>query len=339
MDESYKYIFGPVLSGRLGRSLGLDLLGGRICSMNCVYCESGPLATLTLKRAPYVPAAALLDELARWEAARAAKGEARPDVITLGGLGEPTLNSDLPRIIAGVRRIAPGVPVAVLTNASLMTDETVRGELLASDIVLPSLDSLLGSEFAAVNRPHPGLNALDIAEGIRSFRARFAGRVWLEVLLVAGVNDSAENLDALELYCRALAPHRVDVVTLSRPGTEDEAKAVDAATLTRWRERLAATATRSEPAAQATEALAYTGEKRQGLEDGAVSGPRDTAQLRAALLASLTRRPQTAGQLAQALLVPEQSVHMALEGLLAQGEIAARQQDGATYFQARAPRP
>jgi len=337
VEQSFKYIFGPVLSGRLGRSLGLDLLGARICSMNCVYCESGPLKRLTMTRAPYVAAGDILAELEVWEAARAQKGEPLPDVVTLGGLGEPTLNSELPQIIAGVRRVLPGVPLAVLTNATLLPDPQVREELLAVDIVLPSLDSLLMSEFAEVNRPHPSLSPLDIAEGIREFRAMFAGQVWLEVLLVAGCNDSEENLALLQLYCRALLPHRVDVVTLSRPGTEPGARAVDADTLSHWRARFAEILT-DEPdvSGRAVQALAQSAEKRQEQAGATVSAPQDPAQVRAALLASLSRRPQTAGQLAQALLVSEQSVHMALEGLLAQGDLVARQQDGATYFQVRA---
>ena len=229
--RDFRYVFGPVMSGRLGRSLGLDLLGRRVCSMNCVYCESGPLQTLTLTRKPYVPADELLAELAAWEARRLARGEPRPDVVTLGGLGEPTLNSDLPAIIAGVRKILPGVPVAVLTNASLMTDPQVRRELAEADIVLPSLDSLEPGEFGRVNRPHRGVDPAAVARGILEFRGHFGGRLWLEILLVAGVNDSAENLARLTGFCRELGPDRVDVVTLTRPGTEADARAVDTATL------------------------------------------------------------------------------------------------------------
>ncbi len=99
------HVFGPVASGRLGRSLGLDLLGGRVCSMDCLYCEVGATDVHTCERAPYVPARVLLDELARWRDAEAA---IRLDHVTLGGSGEPCLNSDLARIIAGCRDILPG---------------------------------------------------------------------------------------------------------------------------------------------------------------------------------------------------------------------------------------
>lgn len=327
------------MSGRLGRSLGLDLLGRRVCSMNCVYCESGPLETLTLMRKPYVPARELLAELAAWEARRVARGEPLPDVVTLGGLGEPTLNSELPEIIDGIRGIfstgqGPGVPVAVLTNASLMTDPQVRRELAEADIVLPSLDSLEPGEFGRVNRPHRGVDPAAVARGLLEFRGHFAGRLWLEILLVAGVNDSAENLARLTGFCRELGPDRVDVVTLSRPGTEPDARAVDAATLQLWRARLEPLGMAAD--AQAGKALARGAEKGQGSARGTLPEP---AQVRAAILASLARRPQTAGQLAQALLIPEQSVHTVLDQLVAGGAIERRQDGQATFFQARAPRP
>lgn len=347
-------MFGPVLSGRLGRSLGLDLLGRRVCSMNCVYCESGPLTQLTLTRKAYVPAAALLGELARWEAARQAAGEQLPDVVSLGGLGEPTLNSDLPAIIEGVRRILPGVPVAVLTNASLMTDAAVRAELASADMVLPSLDSLVPEEFAALNRAHPGLNPRDIADGILAFHkeSRAFGKdspssrtkLFLEILLAAGVNDSERNLELLAAFCNRLQPDRVDVVTLSRPGTEACVRAVDAATLRRWRERLGGRIGLLSPPAQAEEcgnaperAQGTAGSRlaqreKNGQEQGRGLQPEE---LRARLLASLARRPQTGAQLAEALLVDQGAVSTVLAELLGAGRIAVRQQDGQDYYQAR----
>ena len=327
---AYRHVFGPVLSGRLGRSLGLDLLGARVCSMNCVYCESGPLARLTLARAPYVPAAALLDELAAWEAVRAARGEPLPDVVTLGGMGEPTLNSDMPAIIAGARRILPGVPVAVLTNASLMTDPAVRAELALADLVLPSLDALVPEEFARVNRGHPGLDPKAIAEGVLAFRQGCNTRLCLEVLLVAGVNDSARNLDLLADYCNRLQPDRVDVVTLSRPGTEAWARPVDADTLARWRARLGVFASRADGERAR---VAGRAEKRQEQRGSLSQG-----EVRARILASLARRPQTAAQLASALLAPDHVVERALSELLAQGLAEEIRPDAAgtpAYYQAR----
>jgi wyosine [tRNA(Phe)-imidazoG37] synthetase (radical SAM superfamily) len=307
----FRYIFGPVLSGRLGRSLGLDLLGRRVCSMNCVYCESGRLETLTLTRAPYVPAAELLGELDAWDKARRDRGEPLPDAATLGGLGEPTLNSDMPEIIEGIRRILPGVPVAVLTNATLMTDPAVRAELARVDMVLPSLDSLVPEEFLAVNRGYPGLDPKAIADGVLEFSRGYEGRLYLEILLAAGINDSERNLELLAGYCKRLQPDRVDVVTLSRPGTESFALPVDAAQLARWRERLCRLA-------RPGTGLAGTPEKGH-IQTGAFR----PEELETHVLASLVRRPQTAAQLAAALLAPEGQVRGVLAQLVEHGRLQA----------------
>ncbi|WP_054652447.1 radical SAM protein [Salidesulfovibrio brasiliensis] len=220
----FKFVFGPVMSGRLGRSLGLDLLGGRICSMDCVYCEVGATRQHTIQRAPYVPAEDILDELETWKD----EGHQPPDMITLGGLGEPTLNTELPYVIEEARKLFPGVPVAVLTNATLMPDPQVRSELALADVVLPSLDSLVEEECERVNRPVPGVEAATVADALEQFRSEYSGKIFLEILLVRGVNDSERNLDRLADFCRRNAFDRIDVVTLSRPGTERSAEAVDA---------------------------------------------------------------------------------------------------------------
>ncbi|MDR3639889.1 MAG: radical SAM protein [Humidesulfovibrio sp.] len=322
------YVFGPVLSGRLGRSLGLDLLGERICSMNCVYCESGQLEHLTLDRASYVSTQVLLAELRAWEADRARRGDPLPDVVTLGGRGEPTLNSDMPEIIRGARTILPGVPVAVLTNASLMTDPAVRAELAQADMVLPNMDSLVPEEFARVNRGHPSLDPTSVAEGILAFRRASRAKIFLEVLLVAGVNDSTRNLELLANYCARLRPDRVDVVTLSRPGAEIWARPVDKDVLALWRARLgplAASTSGAGPEAGADNpaGLAGRGEKRQEQSGGMT---RD--EVRASILASLSRRPQTAAQLASALFASADDVELALSELLTQGLAEKVRQDG-----------
>jgi len=309
--------------------------------MNCVYCESGALERLTLTRAPHVPAHALLAELSAWEVQRAMRGEPLPDVVTLGGLGEPTLNSDMPQIIAGVRRLLPGVPVAVLTNSSLMTDAQVRAELAQADLVLPSLDSLVPEEFARVNRGHPALDPKVIAEGVLAFRKGYGGRLCLEILLVEGVNDSARNLELLADYCKLLQPDRVDVVTLSRPGTEAFARAVSPETLARWRARLCVFGLW-----QGSAPAKLAGYEEKGQEQ---AGAIPQGELRARILASLSRRPQTAAQLASALLASDFDVERALSELLAQGLAEEVRRDGVladngqdetagqpTYFQARA---
>lgn len=311
---SYKYVFGPVASGRLGISLGLDLIGEtKTCTMDCVYCEVGPTRRMTVERAAYAPAEEILEELARWKS----ESGRTPDYVTLGGRGEPSLNSGLGRIIEGARRIFPDVPVAVLTNSSLMGDPEVRRELALADCVLPSLDSLIESEFKAVNRPHPKLNLDSVAESIKKFRKQYAGKLYLEVLLVSGINDSPGNLEKLERYVRELGPDRVDVVTMTRPGAERNASPVDKALLARWRDALHAEKTKRNTSAMRTKEIFQTD---------------DPDRIREMIFLSISRRPQTAEDLSRALAVAEDDVKRVLAELVDQGKITANRDNGGTFY-------
>lgn len=308
------YVFGPVLSSRLGRSLGLDLTGARICSMDCLYCEVGLTEKLTVERAPYVPAAKILDELSAWIATHDAS---MLDYVTLGGSGEPTLNSELGEIIDGCKRLLPSLPVAVLTNTSTMGDPAVCAALHKADVILPSLDSLVEKEFRAINRPHASVTALGTADALLAFSQQYCGKIFLEVLLCNGINDSEENCAALMQYVRVLAPTRVDVTTLSRPGASTLAQAVDNATRENWCQRM----NDSLPTPYTASAV----QPRYGKT--VASGARDDQALEEALLESLSRRPQTLAQMASALNIPLQEVEVTLTRLLAKGLVLLEGKD------------
>ncbi len=126
-----KHVFGPVPSRRLGFSLGVDLVVPKTCTLDCIYCELGPTTDRTVTRRPYVPVDGILEEL------RARLAE-HPDIdfITLSGSGEPTLNSDIGGLIEGIKAMTD-VPVAVLTNGTLLTDPDVRAALAGADVVDP----------------------------------------------------------------------------------------------------------------------------------------------------------------------------------------------------------
>ena len=254
---------------------------------------------LTLERRPWVPAGDILGELAEWKK----EGHPAPDYITLGGSGEPTLNSDMPAVIRGAREMFPDIPVAVLTNSTLMTDPAVREELALADVVLPSMDSLVSREFKRINRPHADVHPDTTARGLLDFRERFAGKIFLEVLLVEGYNDSAQNKTLLADFVRLLAPDRVDVVTMTRPGTLESAGGVSPETLAGWRAALGGEAAKS-------------GRRR---ETGLSRSTMQREQLRETVLASVRRRPQTAAHLASALGVSDRAVASVLEELVESG--------------------
>jgi wyosine [tRNA(Phe)-imidazoG37] synthetase (radical SAM superfamily) len=308
--NDYHYVFGPVTSGRLGVSLGLDLLGRTVCSYDCLYCEVGRTREKTLARAPYVDPGAVLDELARWAAANEP-----PDAVTLGGMGEPCLNSGLGALIDGARAILPHTPVAVLTNSSLLHLSDVAEELARADVVLPSMDTLVDAEFRRLNQPAEGLDLETMARALLDFGQGFSGRLFLEVLLCAGVNDSERNLALMRDFCGLLRPDRVDVVTLNRPGAYPAARAVDTATLARWRDALAAAPLPS---------TARTGQRLRHAGQGTNASK--------AVLQSLRRRPQTAPQLASSLGLEPLAVHKALESLAEAGHIQIHKSGGAEPF-------
>lgn len=326
----FTYIFGPVFSGRLGHSLGLDLLGERICSMDCLYCEVGKTDELTLDRKPYVPADYLLKELRQW---RDAHSDNLPDYVTLGGSGEPCLNSELDTIIKGCKQILPSVPVAVLTNSTLICDPDVQNALLEADAVLPSLDSLVDKEFAKLNRPCGGVSAAAIADCLIQFSKKYSGKIFLEILLSQGINDSQENLTLLKEYVTQLQPHRVDVTTLSRPGAFSLAKAVDSNARKVWQDALAECITRFD----ANGSTSHQHIAKENTQAGAEAQPvtdnppdlhdQDRLAAKQRVLESLTRRPQTPSQLAIALTLPLSIVIGVLDILENEGAIYTSEPD------------
>ena len=169
-EKDFKHVFGPVPSRRLGRSLGVDLVPFKTCSYDCIYCQLGRTTKKTIERKEYAPLGEVLDEVGRKLAETA-----RPDFITLSGSGEPTLHARLHELVAGIREMT-GIPLAVLTNGSLLWDEAVRDALAGVDLVIPSLDAGTPRAFARVNRPHHGVSFEKMLGGLIDFRARTANR-------------------------------------------------------------------------------------------------------------------------------------------------------------------
>ncbi len=273
----FNNIFGPVLSSRLGSSLGVDLLGANICSFDCLYCESGKTQLKTLRRSAYVAREKIMQELKEWFGTNSQK----PDHITLGGPGEPCLNSGLGKIISSINELRPDIPLAVLTNSSLLGDVLVRNELLNADVVLPSLDSLVEEEFIRINRPHPEVKLTDIVRGLLDFKQMFSGKIFLEVLLLPGVNDTEKNFSLLKDFRDLLRPDRVDITAMSRPGAYKTMARPTGPSLDEWRKEF-----KSLP-------VGRTGSYNKSALSKSL--------LRERIKDSIKRRPQTPQQLAAAL--------------------------------------
>jgi len=218
-----KYLFGPVYSRRLGHSLGIDLLPPKICTLNCVYCEVGPTTELTCERKEYVPTEEILKEID--QVLEQGTGGRPIDVFTLTAMGEPTLHTGIGKIIAYLKS-KTDKPVAVLTNGTLFFDPKVRAELSAADIVIPSLDAARQESFERVNQPASMVNLEQAIEGLALFRREFRGELWLEILLVRDMNDSLEDLVALQQAVRKINPARIQLNTVARPPMDDRARPV-----------------------------------------------------------------------------------------------------------------
>jgi wyosine [tRNA(Phe)-imidazoG37] synthetase (radical SAM superfamily) len=213
----YKHLFGPVPSRRLGMSLGVDLIPHKICSLNCVYCECGRTITLTTERREYVPADEVMKELADFFDTKPS-----PDYITFSGAGEPTLNSRFGEVLTFIKNHKPNIPLAVLTNGSLLNDSKVRDELMLADVVLPSLDAATEKAFRKIDRPFRQLKLSEYIQGLVDFRHIFKGKIWLEVFILPGLNDDIENLDALKIAFGQIQPDSIQLNTLDRPGAVED---------------------------------------------------------------------------------------------------------------------
>lgn len=212
------HVYGPVPSRRLGRSLGVDLVAFKTCTYDCIYCQLGRTPQTTLARRRAAPRQAIMGELK----AKLATGE-RPDWISLAGSGEPTLELDLGEIIRDIKGLTD-IPLAVLTNGSLLWQPKVREALSAADLVLPSLDAGDYASFRRINRPHPGISYARMVEGLAEFTRHFSGEVWLEVMLLGDLSGGTEEAGKIADQVRRIAPARVQLNTVCRPPAEAEAK-------------------------------------------------------------------------------------------------------------------
>ena len=216
MAQKMKSVFGPIISRRLGVSLGVDLLPFKTCSLDCVYCECGATTNLTVERGDFYPVERVLDELDAFFV----KHE-KIDYVTFSGVGEPTLHTGIGQIIRAVKAKRPEVKICLITNATLLGDPGLQKELEGIDLIMPSLDASNEEEFVRVNRPAPGVTFAGLMAALKSFRAANKVEMWLEVFIVPGVNDFPASLDRFVKCLREISPDLVQINSLDRPGTED----------------------------------------------------------------------------------------------------------------------
>ncbi|MFH1743117.1 MAG: radical SAM protein [bacterium] len=306
-ESSTDYVFGPVPSRRLGRSLGIDLVPFKTCSYNCIYCQLGRTTCLTAERKEWVPADCVLEQVKRKLA-----GQVRADVVTFSGSGEPTLHSRIGDIIRGIKAITE-IPVVVLTNSSLLWQPEVRKDIRAADIVVPSLDAGDESTFSYVNRPHPDISFNLMLEGLRAFREEYTGQFWLEVFLLRGVTAIEAEVRKMAAIVEQLHPDRLQLNSVARPPAEEFAFAV--------------------PKERMIDLAALFGQEAEVIsEDSHVFEQADFETCREDIRSLLLRRPCTIDDIAEGLGMHRDEVIKYVEELSSEGQVMQRRQDLATFY-------
>jgi len=303
---SQRRVYGPVPSRRLGLSLGVDLVPRKTCCFDCIYCQVGKTTRLTVEPEEFYPVEEVLAEV------EAALGPGpRPEVITLAGSGDPALYRPLGELIDGLHGLAD-IPVVLLTNGALLFNPQVAQAALKADILAPSLDAGDAEIFAKVNRPHASIGFADMLRGLMDACEKHKGRVRLEVMLVAGLNDSDESIQRIAGQLGPIRADFIDINTPVRPVPGGKAAPCDS-------ERL-------EVAARAFGANA-----RIIADYPRATGPR-AADAEQRILQMLSRRPCTVEDIRAALGLHPNEVIKMLDRAMKSGKVEKSDRGGKTFY-------
>ena len=237
MKESisdYKFVFGIVPSRRLGQSLGISPIPKKTCNFSCVYCQLGRTTEYTRERQMYFHVDYIIHELKEYLNTIA---PSQYDIITIVGDGEPTLYLGLGDLIKRIKKIQDK-PVAVISNGSLIANPQIRKELTMADVVLLNFDSWNEQSFRRINRPLKSIEFINRYKGYIEFRKEFSGIIYLEVMLVKGINDNIESLNKIADLIRDIHPNVVFVNVPVRPPAEQWVKIPDEKIVIKAREIL-----------------------------------------------------------------------------------------------------
>lgn len=300
------FVFGPVPSRRLGLSLGIDLIPPKTCTFDCLYCQVGRTTLKTVKAAPFVHVEVVMDEIKR------KLEKCDPDVVTLSGSGEPTLNSEIEQVIAGIKKMTEQ-KVVLLTNGSLFWKEEIRKRAMNADIVMPTLTSAFEKTFRKIHRPHPGLKLDVIIDGLKTFRSEYKGQLFLEIVLLAGINESGKEVEALKLLTDRICPDKIQLNTVVRPPADSRAMPLD-------RRRL-------------EEIRMFFGDKAEIVTSDFVTGKgKNRDSMAVSLLDMVRRRPLKPVDISNTLGLSLGEVEDLVKGLVIKGYIRKQEHSGEIYY-------
>ena len=306
--KSSKYTYGPVPSRRLGFSLGIDIIPHKNCSFDCIYCQLGKTSNKTLLRKEYTPVQDVLEEV-RY----VLKKRQHIDYLTFSGSGEPTLHNGLGYLIKELQKITK-VPIAVLTNGSLIFMPDVQKDLVNANVVLPTLCAVNQKTFSRIHRNHTNLNVTAIIDGLIRFREMCEGQIWLELMLIKGINDQPDQIKQMKLVMEKIKPDKIHLNTVVRPPSEEYAYPVTADALRRIKGVL--------------------GKRCEIIADFKmpVESPYRTEYLQN-ILSIIERRPVTVDDLVSITGLHANEILKYIERLLEQGKILLSEHEHKKYYQ------
>ncbi len=287
-----RYLYGPVPSRRLGVSLGVDLVPRKTCTYDCIYCQLGRTTNKTLKRDAYIPAQSIIREIEEF----LGHMKTPVDYITFSGSGEPTLHSQIGTIIGEIKKMT-SIPVAVITNGSLLFLAEVKRDLSQADLVIPSLDAVSKTVYETINRPEISLEIDRVIQGVVDFREQFRGQIWIEILYCRGMNDDPSEVAKMKEVLEQINPDRIQLNTVYRPPVEDYASPLAEERLREIAESFGAKASIITP---------YRGDKSLW----------GKGEVEAQIIDALNRRPLTVEDMAEMLGLHPQEVIKHLKLLL-----------------------
>ena len=223
-NTSELIVFGPIPSRRLGQSLGVNNIPPKSCTYSCIYCQVGRTQDMTVERKKFYEVSDIVREVGGKISGARNKREA-VDYLTFVPDGEPTLDINLGREIEALKTF--GIKIAVITNASLIWQRSVRDDLRAADWVSVKIDAVSEDIWHKINRPHRSLKLEDILNGILEFSDRFKGTMATETMLAEGVNDSEKEVERTADFISGLRSPKSYISIPTRPPAEKKVKPPD----------------------------------------------------------------------------------------------------------------
>jgi len=321
VTDKNKYLYGPVPSRRLGLSCGVDIAPLKVCTLDCVYCQLGKTAQTTIERKEYIPIEPVLAEL---KDALAEGMEA--DYITIAGSGEPTLNSRLGELIDGIKKLT-NIPVAILTNGTLLSIADVRADCSKADVVMPSLDAGDEQGFKRINRPNPVISIENLVSGLCAFRKEFSGQIWLEVFFVEGINTGNEQINKIKEAIELINPDKIHLNTAVRPTADPNIARLSP-------ERLEVIAGMLGPKCEvvADFSQASSGILNESKSEDILEYHSAINQKAEALLSMLKRRPCSLNDICAGLGINPNEAIKHISNLQHQGIIQSEEKEGTVFF-------